>query len=97
MKILAVAAILLVGMAFSDTIQCNSYIELEKEDPSARFDMMSLEIVSIEGQARDTSRCTPDGNCFLVVYNVDQFILRMRGPSGAVYDPPQYTIDLSKG
>lgn len=58
---------------------------------------MSLEVYSQSGSKQESSQCTPDGNCFIVVYNLDSFLLRMKGPKGSVFEPAEYKIDAKKG
>ena len=59
---------------------------------------MVLEVYAAHsGALQESSPCTPDGNCFVVVYNLDQFILRLSGPQGAVFAPSEYNIDIKDG
>ena len=54
---------------------------------------MQLEIYSTSGAKQESSQCTPDGNCFVVVYNLDQFTVKMKGPQGSVFEPAEYKVD----
>ena len=57
---------------------------------------MSLEVYSNSGAKQESSQCTPDGSCFIVVYNLDTFSLRMKGPQGSVFEPAEYKVDTTK-
>lgn len=86
-----------VGAASSGQTACNAHIELSSEESQVSFDKMSLEVFSLSGSQQESSQCTPDGNCFIVVYNLDQFSLRMKGPAGSVFEPAEYKINAKKG
>jgi len=86
----------LIKPSYAGQVACNAHIEMD--DDTATFDKMSLDVVAIHtGATQESSPCTPDGNCFVVIYNLDQFALKMRGPAGAVFEPSQYAINLKTG
>lgn len=99
-KILLIALLLSVNLltgVMSSQTTCNAHIEMSSEDTQVSFDKMSLDIYSSSGSKSESSSCTPDGNCFIVVYNLDVFSVRMRGPQGSVFEPAEYKIDTKKG
>ena len=73
-------------------------VSLEKpHDSQVRFQDLSLEVLSSKtGKVAETFSCTPDGNCFAVVQNLQSFILRVSGLPNAKFDPPEYNIDSQK-
>ena len=77
----------------ANQIDCNANIELSSEESQVSFEKMYLEVYSSSGAKQEQSQCTPDGNCFIVVYNLDSFSLRMRGPLGSVFEPAEFIID----
>lgn len=82
--------------AQANQIDCNANIDISSEESQVSFDKMSLEVYSSSGARQEQSQCTPDGNCFIVVYNLEVFSLRMKGPLGSVFDPTEYVIDTRK-
>ena len=90
-----VGAALLLSLAstvIGDPLSCNAHLDLTSDEEQVSFDKMALEVFSTTGSLLESSQCTPDGNCFAVVYNLDQFVLKMRGPQGAVFEPSEYPI-----
>lgn len=80
-------------------MSCSAHIELNADDSnSVSFDKMSLEVFNLNSGSRvEQSQCTPDGSCFIVVYNLDAFVIRMKGPEGSVFEPAEYKVDTKKG
>lgn len=67
---------------------CQANIEANLEENIVSFDKMSIEVYNSKTQAKnEESKCTPDGNCVVVVYNPDSFILRIKGPQGSLFEP----------
>jgi len=96
-KILAsLVTLSLLGSVISAETPCNAQIEVASEDTQVSFDKMFLEVYTPEGVKQEQSQCTPDGNCFVVIYNLEAFGLRMRGPQGSLFEPREYKIDTSK-
>jgi len=59
---------------------------------------MKLEVFAAHsGAKQETSHCTPDGNCFVVVYNLDSFSLKMSGPPGILFNPLEIVVDTKNG
>ena len=40
----------------------------------------------------DTYKCMPDGNCFFVVQDIENFVLKIKGPAGAKFEPEAIKI-----
>ena len=90
------ATILILNVVTANQIDCNANIDLSSEESQVSFDKMYLEVYSSSGAKQEQSQCTPDGNCFIVVYNLDNFSLRMKGPLGSVFEPAEYVIDSKR-
>jgi len=91
-----IASILLLttsNMARAAQTTCNAHLEITNDDDQQiSFNKMTLEVYSPTGSRLESSQCTPDGNCFVVVYNTDQFTLKMKGPQGSVFEPSEYKV-----
>ncbi|CDW74259.1 nodal modulator 1-like [Stylonychia lemnae] len=90
-------SLLTLSSVTSSEINCNAHIDLQSEESQVSFDKMYLDVYSQSGAKQEQSQCTPDGNCFVVVYNLDNFSVRMRGPQGSVFEPAEYVVDTKKG
>ena len=41
--------------------------------------------------------CTPDGNCFALVHDMDSFLLKVKGPSSALFEPKSILVGNGQG
>ena len=73
-------------------------VSLEKShDSQVKFEDLTLDVISPQtGKVAETFSCTPDGNCFAVIQNLESFILRVSGLPNARFEPHEYIIDSQK-
>lgn len=54
---------------------------------------MTLQVVQPQtGKTIEEFPCTPDGNCFAIIQDLDVFALRIAGPAFALFEPKEILI-----
>lgn len=58
---------------------------------------MTLQVVQPQtGKTIEEFPCTPDGNCFAIIQDLDVFALRVAGPAFALFEPKEILIGDSQ-
>ena len=87
---------LLATVRSQSITQCTVTIESELKEQSLNYGDLQLQVVQPNtGKIIDTFPCTPDGNCFAIVQDLEQFSLRVNGPSHALFEPKKFMIGTS--